>query len=140
MYILLLAVWNIPVAVALTPEEIAKKALDATVLVTMIDTRGKVTSRGSGFFVQPNRIATNFHVIDGYTGGEAKPVGQQTVYPIERISPSDKKHNLAILQVSAPDIEPLPIGDSESVTVGDQIYVVGNPLGVLEGTFSEGNY
>ena len=138
MYILLFAVWNIPGAIAVTPEEIAKKALDATVLVTMIDASGKIASQGSGFFVQPNRIATNFHVIDGFTRGEAKLVGQQAVYPIEHVTAVDKKYNLAILQVAAPGIEPLPIGDSKSIKVGDQIYVVGNPLGVIEGTFSEG--
>ena len=137
-YFLLFAVWKTPITIALTPEEIAKKALDATVLLVIVDANGAVTSQGSGFFVQPNRIATNFHVIDGFTRGEARPVGQQTVYPIERIVTVDKKHNLAILQVSSPGIVPLPIGDSESVTVGNQIYVVGNPLGVLEGTFSDG--
>ena len=136
--LMLLAVWNTSVAIALSPEEIAKKALDATVLLVMVDANGEVASRGSGFFVQPNQIATNFHVIDGSAGGQAKPVGQQTVYPVERISAVDKKHDLAILQVSAPGVEPLPIGDSESVAIGDQIYVIGNPLGVLEGTFSDG--
>ena len=137
-YFMLFAVWNMSVAIALSPEEIAKKALDATVLLVMVDANGEVSSGGSGFFVQPNQIATNFHVIDGSAGGQAKPVGQQTVYPVERISAVDKKHDLAILQVSAPGVEPLPIGDSESVAIGDQIYVIGNPLGVLEGTFSDG--
>ncbi len=136
--LILLTVWNSSVAMALTSEEIAKKALDATVLLVMVDVNGKVESQGSGFFVQSNRIVTNFHVIDGFTRGDAKPVGRQTVYPIEHVSAVDRKHNLAILQVSAPGIEPLSIGNSASVAVEDQIYVVGNPLGVLEGTFSEG--
>ena len=122
----------------LTPDEIAKKALDATVLITMNDAGDDAVVSGSGFFVQPNRIATNFHVIDGSAAGEAKLVGQKTVYPVERTLVVDKKHDLAILEVSAPGVQPLPIGDSESVAVGSRIYVVGNPLGFLEGTFSEG--
>ena len=135
---MLFVIARIPVATALTPEEIAKKALDATVLIVMVDANGEVASRGSGFFVQPNRIATNFHVIDGYAVGGARLVGQETTYPVERISAVDEEHELAILQVSAPAVEPLPIGDSKSVTVGEKIYVTGNPLGVLEGTFSDG--
>ena len=137
-YLMLLVVGRIAVANTPTPEQIAKKALDATVLITMIDASGKVASRGSGFFVQPNRIATNFHLIDGLTRGGARNVGQETTYPVEKISVKDEIHNLTILKVSAPGIEPLPIGDSESVAVGDQVYVIGNPLGVLEGTFSGG--
>lgn len=136
--LMLFLVCRIPVSIALTPEEIAKKALDATVLLVMVDANGKVSSRGSGFFVQRNRIATNFHVIDGATGGTARLVGRETGYPVERIYVGDKKHDLAILQVSAPGVEPLPIGSSEFVEIDEQIYVSGNPLGVLEGTFSDG--
>ena len=137
-YLMLLVVCRIAVSNAPTSEQIAKNALDATVLITMIDASGKVVSRGSGFFVHRNLIATNFHLIDGLTRGGARVVGRDMTYPIEKICVEDEKHDLAILQVSAPGIQPLPIGDSESVAVGDQIYVVGNPLGVLEGTFSEG--
>ena len=136
--LMLFLVCRIPFSIALTPEEIAKKALDATVLLVMVDANGKVSSRGSGFFVQRNRIATNFHVIDGATGGTARLVGRETGYPVERIYVGDKKHDLAILQVSAPGVEPLPIGSSEFVEIDEQIYVSGNPLGVLEGTFSDG--
>ena len=135
---MLLVVCRIAIANTPTPGQIAKKALDATVLITMVDANGKISSEGSGFFVQPNQIATNFHVIDGSAGGKARLVGQETVYRVERISAVDEKHDLAILQVSAPGVEPLPIGDSEFVEVGEQIYVSGNPLGVLEGTFSDG--
>ena len=133
-----LVVCRIAVADTPTREQIAKSALDATVLITMVDASGKVASRGSGFFVQRNLIVTNFHVINGLTRGRARNVGQETTYPVEKISVVDEKYNLAILQVSAPGIEPLPIGDSESVVAGDQVYVVGNPFGILEGTFSGG--
>ena len=129
---------GISVTNALTPEEIAKKALDATVLLVMVDANGELSSGGSGFFVQPNLIATNFHVIDGAEDVKAKPVGQETVYSIERVCAVDENNDLAILQVSAPGVEPLPIGDSESVKVGAEVFVTGNPLLVFEGTFSDG--
>ena len=134
----LLLVCRIPVANALTPEEIAKKALDATVLLFMLDANGEVSSAGSGFFVHSNLIATNFHVIDGAAEVGARSVGEETIYPVEQIRAVDEENDLAILQVSAPGIEPLTLGDSESVVVGEKIYVSGNPLGVLEGTFSDG--
>ena len=137
-YLMLFLVCRIPAANTLTPEEIAKKALDATVLLVMVDANGEVSSAGSGFFVFSNLIATNFHVIDGSAGGRARSVGEETIYPVEQIRAVDEENDLAILQVSAPGIEPLPLGDSESVAVGEKIYVSGNPLGILEGTFSDG--
>ena len=119
-----------------TPQEIAKKALAATVHIRIVDANGHA-STGSGFFVRPNYIATNFHVIDGAEGGVAKRVGQKTVYTIEGFTSKDKAHDLAILRVSAPGVQPLPLGDSDAVEIGDTVYAAGNP-GRLEGTFSDG--
>ena len=92
---------------------------------------------GSGFFVQPNRIATNFHVIEGATQGTAKRVGQETVYTIEGVNGVDQEHDLAVLQVSASGVQPLSIANSEAIEIGDGVYVAGNPKG-LDGTFSDG--
>ena len=122
----------------LTPQEIAKRALGATVLLVMKDSNGQVLSRGSGFFVQPNQIATNYHVIEGAAAGTAKRVGKEIVYTIEGRTAMDEERDLAILRVSAPDVQPLPLGDSEAVKIGDAIYVAGNPEGIFEGTFSDG--
>ena len=50
----------------------------------------------------------------------------------------NEKRDLAVLQVSASSVQPLAIADSDVVEIGETIYVVGNPKGYLEGTFSEG--
>ena len=44
--------------------EIAKTALGSTVHLEIFDAQGKPLARGSGFFVAPNQIATNYHVIE----------------------------------------------------------------------------
>ena len=85
-----------------------------------------------------NLIATNFHVIEGATRGTAKLVGQETEYTIEGVTALDENHDLAILQVSSSGVQPLPLGDSDTVEIGDTVYVAGNPKGFLEGTFSDG--
>ena len=95
----------------LTPQEIAKRALNATVLLIMKDSNGEVLGTGSGFFVQPNQIATNYHVIEEATSGTAKLVGKEIVYAIEGTSAMDVEHDLAIIRVSASDVLPLPLGD-----------------------------
>lgn len=129
-------------AVSATPtsEEIAQNALGATVLLTMTDANDRAIAYGSGFFVLSNVIATNFHVIDGARGGTARRVAQNRSYTLGRILKSDEIQDLALIEVSAPDVEPLPIGDSgsRSLRIGAKIYVAGNPLGYWWGTFSEG--
>ncbi len=87
---------------AQTPQQIAKKALAATVLLVMEDTNGEPLGLGVDSSCNPNQIATNFHVIDGAAQGTAKRVGQETEYTIEGVTAMDESHDLAILQVSVP--------------------------------------
>ena len=123
-------------APALTSERIAEKALAATVSLEMKDSTGR-TRFGSGFFVKPDQIATNFHVIADAAQGTAKLVGKYTRYQIEGTVATDEDNDLAVLKVTAYGVTPLPLGDSDTVNIGAKVYVAGNPKG-LEGTFSDG--
>ena len=122
---------------AQTVPQIAEKALAATVSLEMRDRNGAVLSRGSGFFVRSNLIATNYHIIEGAARGTAKLVDRYRTYTIEGITATDKTNDLVLLKVSVYGINPLPLGDSNTVRIGEKIYVAGNPLG-LEGTVSDG--
>ena len=124
-------------APALTTEQLAQKALAATVYLEMKNSTGTTLSFGSGFFVTPNQIATNFHVIEGAAQGTAKLVDEDTRYQIKDIVATDKDTDLALLKVTADGVTPLPLGDSDTVNIGAKVYVAGNPKG-LEGTFSDG--
>ena len=131
---------------ALTSPEIAKTALGSTVHLGIFDAQVNLLARGSGFFVGPNQIATNYHVIEailneGAIGG-AKLVGKEDIYAIEKIVAHSKNHDLAIVKVKGVkitgiNVPALPLGDSDAVQIGDKVYVAGNPEG-LEGTFSDG--
>ena len=120
-----------------TTEEIAKKALAATVYLEMQDSSGLTLGIGSGFFIRPNLIATNFHVIRGAARGTAKLVNKQTKHTIEGITATDADNDLVLLKVIADGIKPLSLGDSDAIRIGAEVYVVGNPKGI-EGTFSDG--
>ena len=122
---------------AQTVPEIAEKALAATVYLEMQDSNSKTLGFGSGFFVKPNLIATNYHVIAGAASGTAKLVGKHTTYKIEGWTATDEDNDLALLKVTAYGIKPLPLGNSNAVKIGETVYVAGNPKG-LEGTFSDG--
>ena len=117
--------------------QIVEKALDATVSLEMQDRSGVVLSRGSGFFVRSNLIATNYHVIEGAAQGTAKLVDRYKKYTIEGYTAVDKTNDLVLLKVTVHGGNPLPLGDSNTVRIGETIYVADNPIG-LEGTVSNG--
>jgi hypothetical protein len=120
-----------------TPRQIAQTAFPSVVLLVLEDSNGQPASLGSGFFVGDNIVATNVHVIEGSARGYAKIVGQKTRYDIDGIIGIDNAHDLALLSIKGVKAPKLTIGDSKQMAVGDEVYAVGNPLG-LEGTFSQG--
>lgn len=123
-------------AVALSARDIAGVAFKSVALLEMKDSNGQPLSLGSGFFVSDGMVATNAHVIEGASSGTAKLVGDTHTLQILGTIAVDRHADLALLKVNsaAPS---LVLGASASPSVGDKVYVVGNPLG-LEGTFSEG--
>jgi len=97
--------------------------------------KGEVT--GTGFAVSADgKIATNYHVIAGASKIFVKLPNGRTV-GIERVVAFDKRVDLAILQVRGVTLRPLPLGDSNAVKVGQEVCVMGSPLG-LEQSFSTG--
>ena len=122
----------------LTPEQIAKKALAATVLIVMEDVNGKPLGSGSGFFIGKGLIATNYHVVEKGIKKVYKQVGKDKWYNITDTVKIDKQRDLAILKVSDGDAPALPLGNSDGVQIGQSVYAVGNPIGFLEGTFAPG--
>ncbi|MYK19566.1 trypsin-like serine protease [Candidatus Poribacteria bacterium] len=120
-----------------TAQEIAKKALASTVALNTLDANGKSVGYGSGFFVHPGHIATNYHVIKQASKMYFKSVGDETTYWVEDIAATDPTHDLALLRVSSLNTPVLSLADSDSVQIGEDIYAVGNPRG-WEGTVSDG--
>ena len=124
------------VAAARTPQEIAKITLGSTVHLGVVDANGKSWT-GSGFVIRDDQIVTNYHVIDNMSIGGVKLVGKEDLYPIEAILAVEENRDLAIIKVVGIDVPALSLGDSDTVQIGDRVYVAGNPQG-LEGSFSDG--
>ena len=122
----------------LTTERIAKTALASTVLIVMKDENGKALTSGSGFFIGQGLIATNLHVVEKGTIGTFKLVGKGEWHKIKDTIKVDKQHDLVILKVSDIGVPALQLGNSNKVQIEQSVYAVGNPIGVLEGTFSHG--
>ena len=91
---------------------------------------------GSGFFVAPNIIATNYHVIEGATSASCFTNNSTTKYAIDGYVAADQNVDLILLKVSGLNKPTLPMA-SESVSPGQQVYVIGSPKG-LPATISDG--
>ncbi len=121
--------------------ELAKEALAATVYLEMEANDGTSLGSGSGFFVTPNTVVTNYHVIAGAAHGTIKQVGKHKKHKIEGVIAIDKDNNLALLKVSNDGIIPLPlplITDSRTIKLGEEAYVTWCSK-TLNGKFSKGH-
>lgn len=87
---------------------------------------------GTGFIVSSNGlIVTAFHVIDGATKMAIKtPSGD--IYDAVSLVSKDERRDIAVLKVSGFDMPAANLGNSNSATPGDQVIVMGNPLGSEE--------
>ena len=91
---------------------------------------------GSGFFVAPNIIATNYHVVDGASVASCFTNNSVKKYNIDGYVAADEKVDLILLKVSTLNKPTLPMAN-ESVSPGQQLYVIGSPKG-LPATISDG--
>jgi len=95
-------------------------------------------SLGSGFVFDSNgHIVTNYHVIEGAQDVEVDFMSGYKAYGT--VIGSDTDSDLAIVKVDAPaeELHPLPLGDSETLKVGQTVIAIGNPFG-LNGTMTVG--
>ncbi len=92
--------------------------------------------QGSGFILdKAGHILTNYHVIDGARLVEVT-LSDKHKYKAQIIG-SDKWHDLALLQINAPNLQPAILSDSRQLVVGQKVYAIGNPFG-LSGTMTRG--
>ena len=87
---------------------------------------GKLAGVGSGFFVEREKVVTNIHVVYGEGLVSAKSVDGKTVWEVEGVVAFDVKNDLVILKVSG-EGNPLPLGNSDAVQVGEPVSTLGFP-------------
>ncbi|MCQ3936921.1 MAG: hypothetical protein DPW18_07730 [Chloroflexi bacterium] len=125
--------------------ETANPAAQQETLVTLYEnvSRGTVailteSGQGSGFvFDSQGHIVTNYHVIEGAASVEVRFTSGFMAYGT--VVGTDLDSDIAVVKVDAPASElfPLPLGDSDSLKVGQTVIAIGNPFG-LESTMTVG--
>jgi hypothetical protein len=115
----------------LSPSEIYRQVVKST--VTIVTDAG---SLGSGFYVAPNVIATNYHVVEGATEVKCVLTNTSTQVNVTGYVAVDKDADLILLQVTGTPKTPLKLAHG-NVATGQIIYAIGAPQG-MEGTISDG--
>ncbi len=93
--------------------------------------------QGSGFILDKSgHILTNFHVVAGANRGIEVQLYNKHRYSATVVG-VDKVHDLALLKIDAPDLQPVTLADSSQLNVGQKVYAIGNPFG-LSGTMTRG--
>ena len=95
-------------------------------------TQEVLASTGSAVVIGPDYVLTNFHVVEDATKLEVSviPAGaEEAVTYAASLVASDENLDIAILYAPGLGIEPVTLGDSDSLQVGDWTICIGNPLG-----------
>lgn len=103
-----------------------------------LDTMEVPQGSGSGFvWNKQGHIVTNFHVIYGANSIKVT-LGDRVEYKAAVIG-ADPDHDLAVLQIQAPDdvLSPVTVGTSQDLRVGQKVLAIGNPFG-LDHTLTTG--
>ena len=127
----------------MTASEVYAANVNSTVgITTSIETnyfgyRTMAAAAGSGFILSDNGyIVTNYHVV-----ADANEI-KVTTYDNKEYSAEligyDEDKDLAVLKIEADGLTPVVLGDSDLMNVGDNVIAIGNPLGELTFSLTQG--
>lgn len=120
----------------LLPVEIAKRTCPAVVMIKTSTPSGEGSA--SGFIVDSSgTIVTNLHVIQNASAVAVK-LANGDIYDQIKVRSFDSRKDLAIIQIAGFGLPTTELGNSDTVRPGQQVVLIGNPLGILEGSVSTG--
>ena len=129
----------------MTDAEVYAATVNSVVSINVTGTSGynffgqpvQTASSGSGFVLtKDGYIVTNYHVVkDAETVKVTMYSGDE--YEAQYVG-GDEEYDIAVIKVDATDLQPVTLGDSDKLNVGDHVLAIGNPLGELTFSMSEG--
>ena len=132
----------------MTPEELYAANLASCVGITVnttVNIFGQTTTSaasGSGFVLTSDGyIVTNYHVIEEAVQDASVDIqvsfanGDQ--YTATLVG-GEQDNDVAVLKIDATGLQPVTLGDSDQLVVGEAVYTIGNPLGELTYTLTDG--
>ncbi len=127
----------------MTPAQLYASSVDSVVAIsTTVESYyyGQTmegTASGSGFILSADGyVVTNYHVVEEATKILVTTY-DGTEYEAQLVG-SDSGNDIAVLKVEAEGLAPADLGSSASLSIGDMVVAIGNPLGTLSATQTVG--
>ena len=132
----------------MTPEQLYAANLPSCVGITVnttVNIFGQTTTSaasGSGFVLsRDGYIATNYHVIESAAKDPSVTIqvsfADGTKYDAKLIG-GEKDNDIAVIKIEADNLTRVTLGDSSKLVVGEAVYAIGNPLGELTYSLTDG--
>lgn len=94
-------------------------------------------STGTGFIIsEDGYILTNYHVVQS-SGTITVTLYNGSSYTATLVG-YESSNDVAVLKINETGLQPVTVGDYSTVVVGDNVCVIGNPLGELTYTLTQG--
>ena len=134
----------------MTPEQLYAANLPSCVGITVnttVNIFGQTTTSaasGSGFVLsRDGYIATNYHVIEEAAEDDTGAVTIEVSFANgdkydARLIGGEKDNDIAVIKIEADNLTPVTLGDSSKLVVGEAVYAIGNPLGELTYSLTDG--
>ena len=110
----------------LTIQEIVTKVATSVVTIEVFDKGGDLIGGGTGFFVGPNLVLTNAHVVDGAYSMSVSLRVPKKIDRQPRITKYDGEADLALLHVGSIDAPALTFEAGVQIMPGQPVIVYGN--------------
>ena len=118
--------------------DIYEKILPSVVSVSVFKGEDVGYGAGSGIIMREDGyILTNYHVLEYGKEAAVMLLDSGYTYPATLVG-YDEELDIAILKIEAEGLTAAEFGDSDALRVGDPAYAIGNPMGYLYGSMSEG--
>lgn len=128
----------------MTPAEVYASTVNSVVSINcsavstnIFGQKVESASSGSGFVItQDGYIVTNQHVVSGASSVNVTLYNGDT-YPATVVG-GDSDYDVAVLKIEATGLQAVTLGKSADVNVGDTVMAIGNPLGELTYSLTDG--
>lgn len=128
----------------LTPTELYQANVNSCVGIT-VETQTNVfgyisssAASGSGFVISADGyIVTNYHVVESATDSIIVSFKDGTSYQAKLVG-YESTNDVAVLKIDATDLTPVLFGDSDILQIGETVMAIGNPLGELDYSITNG--
>lgn len=113
-------------------EDVVSRVMPAVVLIETS------SGRGSGFFVRPDTLITNVHVVKDDAFVKLRRMDGTTVSA--RVELKSPAFDIAILKVTGPAAGQavIPMGSADGLRPGQEVFIIGSALGTLQNSVSRG--